>query len=85
MVLEVTMKYVLVDVGCIECGEDTEVVGIFDSFEDARAILEKRLENFEEWGYYQQEDEEDGDSPGSVIEFGYYNGGGQHRLEIHRV
>ena len=35
------MKYVIVDVGCIECGEQTEVRGLFDTLEEAKEELDK--------------------------------------------
>ena len=35
------MKYVVVDIGCIECGEPSSVLGIFTDKEKAREIMEK--------------------------------------------
>lgn len=32
------MLYVAVDIGCIECGEDSAVLGIFDSMERAEQV-----------------------------------------------
>lgn len=32
------MKYVLVDIGCIECGEKSSVLGIFDDLDEAYKI-----------------------------------------------
>lgn len=33
------MYYVLVDIGCLECGEPTEVIGIYKDIEKARKML----------------------------------------------
>lgn len=35
------MKYVVVDIGCIECGEASAVLGIFDSKNKAEEISKK--------------------------------------------
>ena len=35
------MKYVAVDIGCIECGEESSVLGIFDDMNEATDILKK--------------------------------------------
>jgi hypothetical protein len=29
-------KYVVVDIGCIECGESTEILGIYNTRKDAK-------------------------------------------------
>lgn len=34
------MLYVAVDIGCIECGEETAVLGVFTTEGRARAVLE---------------------------------------------
>jgi len=82
------MKYILIDVGCIECGEQTEVLGIFDTREHAEKAYNKfcKINNLE------------AESRGGILEFiglhnkrkttylygnGYFNGG-QHALEIHQ-
>ena len=39
--------YVAVDVGCIECGEETTVIGIYESKERAEAVLAKAREEQE--------------------------------------
>ena len=35
------MKYVVVDIGCIECGEGSAVLGIFENKEKAQKISKK--------------------------------------------
>lgn len=35
------MKYVVVDIGCIECGEESSVLGIFQDKETAEKVAEK--------------------------------------------
>ena len=35
------MYYVAVDIGCLECGEDSAVLGIFTTKEMAESILDK--------------------------------------------
>lgn len=35
------MKYVVVDIGCIECGEESTVLGIFFDKETAEKVAEK--------------------------------------------
>lgn len=35
------MKYIAVDIGCIECGENSSVLGIFTNKEQALEILKK--------------------------------------------
>jgi hypothetical protein len=39
------MLYVAVDIGCIECGEQTTVMGVFETREEAEATVEF----FEPW------------------------------------
>lgn len=34
------MLYVAVDIGCLECGEETAVLGVFTTKKRARAVLE---------------------------------------------
>lgn len=38
------MYYVAVDIGCIECGEDSTVLGIFDGRADAEEVVAKAKE-----------------------------------------
>lgn len=38
------MKYALVDIGCIECGEGTDVIGVYDTEELAESALQLRIE-----------------------------------------
>lgn len=35
------MRYVAVDVGCLECGEESYVLGVFDREEDAVMVAEE--------------------------------------------
>ena len=35
------MYYVALDIGCIECGEGSAILGIFDSQEKAQSICDK--------------------------------------------
>jgi len=83
-------RFVLVAVGCIECGKQTEVLGIFNSEEEISEAFEKfaKEKGIEEW------------SPrGGILEFigqyekshssylggcGYFDGG-QFALEVHVV
>jgi hypothetical protein len=32
------MKFILMDIGCIECGESSDLLGVFDSKEEAESI-----------------------------------------------
>ena len=41
------MKYVVVDIGCIECGEPSSVLGIFTDIEKAKDIM-KRCEEYQD-------------------------------------
>ena len=34
-------KFLAMDIGCIECGEDSEVIGIFDTEEPAKKAIEE--------------------------------------------
>ena len=38
------MIYVVVDIGCIECGEPSEVLGIFTNKKDAEKVAKKYKE-----------------------------------------
>ena len=35
------MKYVVLDIGCIECGEQSAILGIFDNKQKAKEVMEK--------------------------------------------
>jgi hypothetical protein len=37
------MKYLVFDIGCIECGEDSAVVGLYESEEEAKKAIEVYL------------------------------------------
>lgn len=39
------VKYVVVDIGCIECGESSNVVGIFDTIEQAEEAINQYITN----------------------------------------
>lgn len=43
------MYYVAVDIGCIECGEDSHVVGVFTSEELAAEANKKQIAFNEQW------------------------------------
>lgn len=42
------MFYVAVDIGCIECGEPSNVIGIFTNKEQAKAICEEYKRRYDE-------------------------------------
>lgn len=35
------MKYVVLDIGCIECGEQSAILGIFDDEKKAKEVMKK--------------------------------------------
>lgn len=35
------MKYIVLDIGCIECGEQSTILGIFDDEQKAKEIMKK--------------------------------------------
>lgn len=39
--METTKKYVVVEIGCLECGSDSSIVGVFDDKETANKVAEK--------------------------------------------
>ena len=49
------MKYVVIDIGCIECGEVSSVLGIFDNKEKAEDIS-KKYEDIQEIHWTGQHD-----------------------------
>lgn len=52
-------QFVVVDVGCIECGADTEVVGVFSTREVAEAAQRTRAErhgSLDGWSYFAGEE-----------------------------
>ena len=49
------MKYVVVDIGCIECGETSSVLGIFTDKEKAIEIS-KKCEEYQEKNWHGQHD-----------------------------
>ena len=44
------MKFLAFDIGCIECGEDSSVVGLFDTREAADAAIDEYLDGGSSWG-----------------------------------
>ena len=45
------MLYVAVDIGCIECGENSGVIGVFTNEKDAEKVIEDHKERQREhWG-----------------------------------
>jgi hypothetical protein len=53
------MNFILVDIGCIECGEESKVLGIYESEDDAKKA----------WLIHAKNKDKDGD------EFQYFHGG----------
>lgn len=47
------MKYVALDIGCIECGEPSAVLGIFDNKKDAQKVC-KKYESIQSEHWYGQ-------------------------------
>lgn len=43
-------KYLLMDIGCIECGEASEPLGIFETLKEAEAFKEAYLQPDSSWG-----------------------------------
>lgn len=66
-----TKRFVIVDIGCIECGEPTSVHGLFNTMEDAQTQLKLMK----------------ADGPNKrEYENGYeYFAGGQHHVKIFEV
>jgi len=44
------MKFLAFDIGCIECGQDSAVVGLFDTREAAEAAIRDYLDGGSRWG-----------------------------------
>lgn len=83
-------QFVIVDVGCIECGEQTEVVGIYDTLDAAKQDFEVacRERGIEKWeprgGFLEMLGLHDAKKTTYVGGTGYFSGG-QHALEIHQL
>ena len=85
-------QYVIVDVGCIECGEYTKVVGVFGSEEAAYgtwieylAAVGANTERYEpSSGLKIFLNGESAVEAGLINEQGYFDGG-QHSVELHKV
>jgi len=45
-----TKKYLAMDIGCIECGEGSHVIGIFKTRQEAQKAIEKYLDPDHRWG-----------------------------------
>lgn len=78
--------WIIVDVGCIECSEETAVRGVFSNEPMAgEALIELHMEHDPENASAIVEEESDGytKSPTIVSSFSYYSGG-QHDVELHR-
>lgn len=43
-------KFLVFDVGCIECGEESRPVGLYESREQAEAAIKSYLLPEEDWG-----------------------------------
>jgi hypothetical protein len=35
------MEYVVINIGCLECGVDSDIVGVFDDFDEAQIVADK--------------------------------------------
>jgi hypothetical protein len=44
------MRYLAFDIGCIECGEVSDVVGIFPTRGEAEAAIDTYLDGGSRWG-----------------------------------
>ena len=81
------MTFVIVDVGCIECGEQTEVVGIYATEEAAKSAFEEYAGacGVTEWsprgGFLEMLAAPRNTYVGGT---GYFSGG-QHAIELHRL
>jgi hypothetical protein len=84
------LRWINVDVGCIECGEQTEAVAVCDTEDTAKDAFDEaaRLRDIKEWkpcsGLLELLGEKD---PGKTTYrggTGYFTGG-QRALELHEV
>jgi len=80
--------YVIVDVGCIECGEPTKVVGVYKTLEEAKKAWYAYLR---EVGAHTDKFQPAsaikllmGVDEGEICEQGYFSTG-QHSVEIHKA
>lgn len=80
--------FIIVDVGCIECGEQTEILGIYQSKSAAKKAFgrfakERKIEKWEPRGGFLEVLGLYKKSKSTFIGgCGYFNGG-QHALELH--
>lgn len=82
------MKWVIVDVGCIECGEQTEVLGVFDDEIEAKKAFEQHVESrgIKKWqprGGFLEMLGLHGHTETTFIGGAGYFVGGQRTLELH--
>lgn len=81
--------FVIVDVGCIECGEQTEVVGVYATEDEAKAAFEAaataRVAKWEPRGGILEFLGLHGKSRSTYLGGCGYFAGGQHALELHVV
>lgn len=43
-------KYLAMDIGCIECGESSDVIGVYKTLKQAEKAIEDYLDPDQEWG-----------------------------------
>jgi len=86
--IEMGKYFIIVDVGCIECGEQTEVKGIYKTRKAAAKAFDKvakelKIENWKPRGRFLEllglHEKNETTYLGGT---GYFNGG-QHALELH--
>lgn len=81
-------KYIIVDVGCIECGEQTEVVGIYTTKKSAEEAFNEYAESkgIKKWeprgGFLELLGLYEASESTYLGGCGYFDGG-QHAIELH--
>jgi len=81
-------RFIIVDVGCIECGEQTEVVGIFQDEKEVESAFEEycKSKEIENWsprgGFLELLGLYNAEKSTYLGGTGYFDGG-QHAIEIH--
>ena len=78
----------MIDVGCIECGEQTEVVGVYGSKEAAEAgfkaaVAQRDIKDWEPRGGFLEFFGPKGATSLTSLSTGYFKDG-QHALEMHQ-
>lgn len=82
--MKVTNYYVVFDVGCIECGADSQLIAVKPHLEDALAVAKKYAiekgvkDGLERDAPYREPDET------TVWCTGYFNNA-QHSIEVHKL